>query len=355
MANFFESFDEATKTKLLLYEKYIGAFLGVFINTKGVTTINVVDFFAGAGKDGDGTEGSPLIALKTLKHFEQRLKDKGVRVNLILNEGDKNNYEGLRSVVNEFGEIGNVKVETHNRDFDAIFDEIFRRVKGGANLVFIDQFGVKFVTPALFSKLSSLPTTDVLFFIASNHLKRFNEHPEIKKYIDIPDLKTLRDHHHAHRKVTEYFRAEIKKQNPGYFVLPFSLKKGNNIYGLIYGCNHPLGAEKFLTAAWKINSTDGDANFDIDGAQMEKNRPTLFAETRAVSKADAFKSELQKRIMAGELTDTGKCYIFALESGCLPRHVKEELEKMAGENLIEPVKFTLSGNHKKPPAPITRI
>ncbi|MFO7903844.1 MAG: hypothetical protein R6U98_14365, partial [Pirellulaceae bacterium] len=56
---------------------------------------------------------------------------------------------------------------------------------------------------------------------------------------------------------------------------PFTLKKGANIYGLVFGSKHPLGVEKFLDLAWSKNEINGEANFDID-KDVHKSLPTLF-------------------------------------------------------------------------------
>ena len=62
---------------------------------------------------------------------------------------------------------------------------------GSANLVFMDQFGIKEVTPEVVSKLAKCSRTDILFFISSSMMNRFIETPEIGSKFDISRRKCL--------------------------------------------------------------------------------------------------------------------------------------------------------------------
>ena len=69
----------------------------------------------------------------------------------------------------------------------------------------------------------------------------------------------------THRAVVEHYRHLAGGR---IFFGSFSIKKGANIYGLIFGSAHPLGIEKFLRVCWKVDPVRGEANFDIDDEHM---------------------------------------------------------------------------------------
>lgn len=57
-------FDEATITKLEIFEAYAQAWLPVFLYSPHFKKIHIFDFFAGSGHDPLHTPGSPLRFLK---------------------------------------------------------------------------------------------------------------------------------------------------------------------------------------------------------------------------------------------------------------------------------------------------
>jgi hypothetical protein len=93
--------------------------------------------------------------------------------------------------------------------------------------------------------LVTFPTCDFLFFLSSSTLHRFHDHPAIKQKIARPD-----DYYQVHRVVLDYYRG-LLPDPAALYLAPFSIKKGANIYSVIFGSAHPLGMDKFLQVAWK--------------------------------------------------------------------------------------------------------
>lgn len=162
--------------------------------------------------------------------------------------------------------------------------------KNAAKLVFIDQFGVDEVTDAIFRKLVAAPACDFLFFLTSSTLHRFRDHPAIKQKISRPD-----DYYHVHRKVLEYYH-ELLPNPAGFYLAPFSIKKGSNIYGVIFGSGHPLGMDKFLEVAWKQDEINGEADFDIDRENMLPGSPLLPFPDLKPKKKENFERDLEARL-----------------------------------------------------------
>jgi len=81
-----KAFDEGTKVKLRLFENYIAEWLPVFLSSAKRKRINIVDFFAGPGRDVKGVEGSPLIALRQIYEFIPLIRQSCSSLHLLLNE-----------------------------------------------------------------------------------------------------------------------------------------------------------------------------------------------------------------------------------------------------------------------------
>lgn len=76
-----------------------------------------------------------------------------------------------------------------------------------ANLVIMDQFGVKEVTPDIIRSLARCSATDILFFISTSFIRRFIETPEIRSKYDLncDEMKSM-EYSVIHRYICEYYR-----------------------------------------------------------------------------------------------------------------------------------------------------
>jgi hypothetical protein len=146
-----------------------------------------------------------------------------------------------------------------------------------------------------------------------------------------------------HRDICEHFRSRLKDNNIVYHLAPFSIRKGGNIHGVIFGSGKLLGLEKFLTAAWKLDMKTGEANFPIDNdPTIRDGERFLFPELEVSTKQDDFKQEL-KEMLHGETNPSGSAsrvnnltlYRFALERGFLPKHVNAHLRALQKEGRLE--------------------
>ena len=184
--------------------------------------------------------------------------------------------------------------------FDQLFSEEYPSMRGSANLIFIDQNGISMITNEIFNKIIDLPQTDFLFFISSSFFARFGESEAFQQYIKI-DKKDIESnkYHHIHKTIFNYYKNLIPT-NRKYFLAPFSIKKGSNVYGLIFGTNHTLGIEKFLNVCWKMDNQRGTANFDIDDENINPEAPSLFDEFNIPNKIQVFENEVEEKILNGE-------------------------------------------------------
>jgi three-Cys-motif partner protein len=333
-------FDEATLTKLEIFEKYLEAWLPVFINTKNIHSVIVCDPFAGSGYDATGTPGSPIRILRILEKYQNSITDTKTRVQVILSDADTNKAAELRLAVMPMAKKlhresnGLVATECHDLSFKELFQTQYGNFHNQPNLLFIDQYGIKEIDNAVFQQLISLDKTDFLFFIASSYIRRFIEEGSIRKYFPELDPIALREarNEDIHRIILEYYRSKIRPKNHT-LLYPFTFKKMANIYGLIFGAKHPRAWDKFLKIAWQENPWNGEANFDIDD-DLGKRQLKLFEEPK-LTKLELFERDLENFIFTqGEVTNR-ELFDFALENGHISRHISNVVHKLRKTGTIE--------------------
>ncbi|MFP9115218.1 three-Cys-motif partner protein TcmP [Flavobacterium sp. RHBU_3] len=336
---FSKPFDEGTNAKLEIFKLYLREWLPVFISSyekRFWSTIFIYDFFAGEGKDSIGNHGSPLVILDVLKEYEALVKQTKVKIKIIFNEKEKVSLDRLKANIKDFGyNEETVEIVYYNKPFQDFFKEIYPKMMLNTEyprLMFLDQYGIKEITSEIFKKLISFKRTDFIFFISSSFIRRFKELDEFKNYISITKEKFDETKpFHSHRVVFDYYKSLISTD---YMLAPFSIKKGINIYGLIFGSNHSLGLEKFLNVAWKINPHTGDANFNIDEENIIKGQVSLFEEDNKIKKISFYENELENLILSKKIVTLHKCYLYTLEYGCLPKHCNKVLVQLQKNNKI---------------------
>src|ERR1051325_573289 len=224
-------FDEGTLTKLQIFELYAREWLPVFLSPEKPPRpdIHLFDFFAGPGTDSTGELGSPLRLLRQLKEYEGMSGWPHVRVHAHFFDSSPSKIKQLEANI----DAQHLRLPKVNLDVQPLrFEEAIQRCATtlanpqAAKLLFVDQCGVENVTPEVFRQLVISPTCDFLFFLSSSTLHRFRDHPAIKHKITRPD-----DYYQVHQAALDYYRGFLP--NPtDYFLAPFSIKKGSNIYGI---------------------------------------------------------------------------------------------------------------------------
>jgi len=344
--HFSKPFDDGTKIKLEIFKNYLIEWLPVFISSKNNNYwehIIIYDFFAGEGKDSKGNYGSPLIILDVLNKYNDLVVSTNVKIKVILNEVEYNTLVQLQNNINEFGyNRDKVEVVLYNKSFNILFNELFPLMSKKPKiprLMILDQFGIKEITEDIFKKLLALERTDFVFFISSSFVRRFNELPEFSNYIKIKKKNFDESKpFHCHRVVFDYYKSLISND---YRLAPFSIKKGINIYGLIFGSNHTYGLEKFLKVGWNINPHTGDANFNIDGEKIIEGIPSLFEEYNTIRKIELLNKKLDRSIFEKNENSLYNLYVKTLEFGCLAKHCNDYLRRLEKEK-----KISINGNLK---------
>jgi len=364
-----DKFDEATKLKLQIFGDSFIEWLPVFLHDRYTTAVHIFDFFAGSGTDPDGNLGSPLILLNKAKgenkHYCSNAKTK---ITFLFNEGmvrksnqlQENTYRFIEQCKRENNcETCVYQHQILNDNFQELFNDISLRHifqdKKIAKFVLLDQYGFKQINDDIFKQLISFPKTDFIFFISSSFVRRFKEHPHTKKYIDTTKINFEDENpNKIHRTIANYFRSLIPEKQE-YYLHHFSIKKGSNYYGLIFGSNHTLGMEKFLKVCWKYDTFSGEANYNIDNNHEEG---TLFFQEDHSVKKDELTKEIREKILSGEITNNKIGLKYTLNKGCLPQvftNVVKELEKKGLIKRTGTLNYRSTNIHKVPQYFITRL
>lgn len=334
-------FDEGTLKKLEIFELYTKEWLPTFIMSKA-ECIYIFDFFAGTGFDINDVPGSPIRILRQIKGQIGNIFHQGTKIFLILNEFDKTKYNQLKFVcdkyIDEDAELRRAKdnaklnYKVLQEDFKELFPKWIGCINKYPSLVFLDQNGVKFTSDEYFMPLVNSHNTDFLYFISSSYVKRFGGTEEFSKTITY-DAERAENEPSSwiHRNILEELRKRIPNGNSTR-LYPFTIRKNINTYGIVFGASHPRAVDKFLATAWKENSINGEANFDIDD-DLGKKQLDLFGPQR-LTKIEKFQQELREKIKLKILVTNKDIYDYTLEQGHIPLHAVTEIKKMKKEGLV---------------------
>lgn len=339
-SQFFEKgFDEGTLTKLYIFEKYIEEWIPVFIYSCPAShKLQIYDFFAGPGYDVNGVSGSPIRILKTVAKYYEDITKANKKVDILLNDDSATYHSQLRDNCEAYLESNAhlkqvVQLILYNEKVEKLLPAVISSIGDSPSLVLMDQFGVKHVP--YIEEFSKCDKTDFIYFISSSSAKRFAETIGIQKALNPTEQQTeslLRcPHKLIHDSIVNLLREKVKKSNLALY--PFSLKKGSNIYGLIFGAQHPLAIDKFLRIAWKISPENGCADYDIN-EDVKKKAPVLWEEARQLTTIELFKESLEKAVMNGDVANNVDAYYFALSWGHIPSHATEVLKSLKKEGKI---------------------
>ncbi len=324
-------FDESTIAKLEIFQDYAQAWIPTFVMQDHVLEIHIFDFFAGTGYDKNGIPGSPIRILTKIQEQKGYLFQKEVNVVLHLNEFEptkkkQQKYEQLKRSCSEFMDkdtslSNRVKIRYYNEDFETLFPKLFSDIEKHPSLVYLDQNGIKFLSEKYFLELEKTSRTDFLYFVSSSYFWRFGERDEFKVHLDI-DMEVAKGqgYKQIHRTITDHLRKRLPTGTK-LKLYPFSLRKGANIHGIIFGASHPRAVDKFLSIGWKRNGENGDANFDIDD-EAGKAQLNMF-EGQKLSKIESFKKETKNRLLSKEIADNAELLDFTYGAGHIPKHAAD--------------------------------
>lgn len=330
-------FDEVTQIKLTLFESYAQAWIPTFLMTPFAKELNIFDFFAGTGYDLDGERGSPIRLLDKVIEQKELIIQKEKKVILHFNEFNSKKFELLKEACeNKLIDIelsSYVDLEFYNEDFAVLFPKLLKTIAKHPALVLLDQNGIKYISNEYLFELERMNQTDFIYFLSSSYIKRFGNRPEFEKHLNLDFDEIKRNKYsNIHRIVCEQLKKNLPL-NSKLKLYPFSLKKGVNIHGLIFGSKHPSAVDKFLNIAWKLNEKNGDANFDIDD-EANANQLDLFTGKQRLTKIQGFQNEVKMKILDGEIENNKQLLEFTYNKGHIGKHAQECVKELKKDRKI---------------------
>lgn len=317
-----KAFDDATLIKLEIFKRYIREWLPVFMTHSRTGSlyerVNVYDFFAGPGRDKDKNPGSPLIIQNEVKAFcktREHLKTE-TPIRMVFNDIEPDYIDLLEDVVqNTRCHKDCCSFEYSSKPFSIALQIHLSDMRENkqANLVIMDQTGMKEVTPEIVREILEAGTTDILFFISTGFIRRFAETSEFKGKLKVNSnqIKTVA-YNTIHRFLCDKFSSRLTDEKA--MLAPFSIKKGPNIHGIIFGTTHDLGMEKFLKVCWSLDSVTGEANYNIDNEVTWNGQQSLFPGDNKPTKTTVFETELLKFIETKK-PNNKEVFRFGLKNG----------------------------------------
>lgn len=326
-----------SKAKVLLLQKYLEKYLNIIANDGFTQKINIFDLFCGEGVYENEGEGSPIAILRTLKelHFVNKAKNKNItKVDLYLNDKDEFKIDKLKSIIEErklhYKDFG--KLIFRSKDYKEIVESLsvyIQNIKNEKAFIFIDPYGYKEIRGSEIKKLLHSKKAEVLLFLPTQFMYRFNEKgtPEalieiIDELVDIAEWKPNKSVYHF----IEQFKNALKQYlGNEFFVDTFAIEKdAATVFCLFFFSSHIRGFEKMLETKWQIDDDEGK------GWSYEKSG-NLFAE----QKTNQLEQKLIQLIKSSDKIYNGEIYEYTLRHGFLPTHTVEVLTSLQGDGKLD--------------------
>jgi len=327
-------FDDSTIAKLEIFEDYAKAWIPTFVMQRR-PEIHVFDFFAGTGFDINGVKGSPIRLLDKIIGQVGNIFTKRVKVIVHFNEFEpkkkaQKKFKLLEKTCKQYlidhKDLARaIDLRLYNEDCETLFPTLLPLIRKFPALVYLDQNGIKFLSDVYFLELEKLSETDFLYFVSSSYFWRFGDREEFSNHfkIDLDEAKS-NPYKFIHKQVLE----ELKNRLPSDSKLrlyPYSLRKGPNIHGIIFGASHPRAVDKFLSIAWKRNKLNGEANFDIND-DRDKHQPTLFGTQK--TKLQIFEEDVELAVLSCQIENNFDMYGYTIDRGHIGTHSASVLRKL---------------------------
>ncbi|KKG04760.1 three-Cys-motif partner protein TcmP [Methanosarcina mazei] len=334
-------YKEHTRVKHIILKKYLKAWINILGKNRKVCYF---DCFAGRGKYSDGTEGSPLIALKAaadLINNRSHLKE----VELTFIEKDKNNYGNLLNVLEE--ELKNhpdmyLGVKLNKPINDEFINAVPLLLKDYKKLppsfFFIDPFGFNGIPIKVLQDILLIPKTEVFINFMIRDVNRFLNSPNhlhsIEGLYGLDDLNgtIISKYPYLDKEsaLLELYQQQLHEHTGVNYTFPFKVsedEKKQTTYYLIHATNHPLGCEIMKEIMYKagtrgrfgyLGPEEGQillSSYDLKELKEYliykfSNQSVLFEEVmnKTVDKTPFIKKEYKEALI--ELENEGKILIW---------------------------------------------
>ena len=138
---FFDNLKDYSEIKLRILGRFLAPWTakpGFWARTHG-GAIWYVDGFSGPGRYQDGSDGSPLLGLRSAKHI--RHENRGYELACFFVEKKRNHWESLKELARPFEREG-ININNRCGEFSRLSQEIADTTRNAPVLLFVDPFGL---------------------------------------------------------------------------------------------------------------------------------------------------------------------------------------------------------------------
>ena len=264
-----------TRGKHLVLREYLNAWLPILGQSQN--RVLFVDAFAGPGEYEDGEEGSPLIALQTLKNHRAypRIKD---RILFKFIEKDPDRAAHLENLLRERGYLTSFDIEVINLTFTETLtgvldhlDESQQRL--GPALVMIDPFGVSGTPMNVVERILRNPQSEIYVSFMYEPMRRFMASSEFEPHLDSlfgsgrwREALDMSHNPQGQRDFLQGLYASQLREAGAQYVVHFELYDGNrHIYTIFFGTKNRNACDLMKQSIWKVAPL---GNYQFRGAKV---------------------------------------------------------------------------------------
>lgn len=186
MEDFFSLVSPTSKIKINIVYEYFTRWAAVMKHVVEKSQQNkklgYIDLYCGKGKYDDGTESTPVLALKYITN-DEKLRD---MIQCVFNDKDKANIDELKETLSLLDGYYNLKYEPtyYNFEVENSVAQIFNTINLTPSFILLDPFGIKGITKDLFKSLGKDFGCDIISFFNFSFANRSIYNPIMEEYIN---------------------------------------------------------------------------------------------------------------------------------------------------------------------------
>ncbi|TFI45020.1 three-Cys-motif partner protein TcmP [Rhodococcus sp. 1R11] len=259
-----------TKAKHDILNNYLGAWFPILSSRRG--RVLYIDGFAGRGRYGDGSEGSPQIAIRRLlsHHFLPQMSD--CEFVFYFLEKNADNCEALEKELDALElEIGpypsNLKINIINGSFDTEMAKLFELVKQqntrlAPTFAFIDPFGYTRFPMSVLADIASTPKSELFINFMVGSVQRWITRDKQQDAIralygkEVAEVVTgMEASPDRIGHLVGVYASALRDETSLPYILRFDMlnNTGNVSYSLIHASGSELGVQRMKSAMWKVD------------------------------------------------------------------------------------------------------
>ena len=233
--------------------------------------ILLFDGFAGRGIYEDGSEGSPIIALRLIAGHSIAASKPDTAFDFLFVEKDPHNAAELQAQINALeAEVGGFPPNVHYRVECGRFEDhakalLDQAANNAPTFVFIDPYGFSGIPMDVVARFVSFKSTEVFVNLMVDYVGRFGEKElpqSMSSLYGLPVEEVMRefsDEDLRHEYLRDLYMRQLHERAGFEHVHPFAMHGDNGkvAYYLIHATRHPAGVGLMKEAMWKVDPTGG--------------------------------------------------------------------------------------------------